>query len=375
MKKVLIVITKGEIGGAQIFVETLAKDLTIKGWGVTVAFGDGEYLAKTLSASKIGVVKFPSLIRTNNPITNIKFIIELKKYLDSNDFDVVHFNSSNALLGVIGAKLSKKHPKTVFTFHGLSYLDPNHQSSPITRLIYWSVFKLLLFFVDEKVFVSNTNREEAIRTNLIGGGHLIYNARSVNYLNKSSALSFLEEKIGSSLRKTVIIGSIGRFAYPKNFQFLIRSMSILANSFPSLRLIILGDGPQKKECEEIVREFSLENKIFIPGEIPDAAKYVKAFDIFVLPSFYEGLSMTVIEAISAGLPVLISQVGGNPEIVENNDSQLFNPVSGLNFRDKLRALINNKMLLKKLSVENLQISRKFSQENMVDEYEKIYNLK
>ncbi len=204
---------------------------------------------------------------------------------------------------------------------------------------------------------------------------MIYNARSVNYLNKSSALSFLEEKIGSSLRKTVIIGSIGRFAYPKNFQFLIRSMSILANSFPSLRLIILGDGPQKKECEEIVREFSLENKIFIPGEIPDAAKYVKAFDIFVLPSFYEGLSMTVIEAISAGLPVLISQVGGNPEIVENNDSQLFNPVSGLNFRDKLRALINNKMLLKKLSVENLQISRKFSQENMVDEYEKIYNLK
>ena len=80
-------------------------------------------------------------------------------------------------------------------------------------------------------------------------------------------------------------------------------------------LIIIGEGQERKKLEKLIEEKNLKEKIFLIGEIKDASKYLKGFDLFILPSRYEGLSITLIEALFAKIPVLASEVGGNKEVV------------------------------------------------------------
>ncbi len=122
-------------------------------------------------------------------------------------------------------------------------------------------------------------------------------------------------------------------------------------------LIVVGEGKERKKLEGLIKGKNLKEKIFLIGEIKDASKYLTAFDLFVLPSRYEGLSITLIEALFAQIPILASDVGGNKEIVGENC------VFG-----------NKKEFLEKIKESQFpKVKEKiFSLKNMVEEYLKIY---
>ena len=107
--KILIVITKSEIGGAQMFALSLARGLKAAGEDVSVAGGPGAYLPAELEKSGISFRRLENLERSRNPLKGLSFIRELKEYVFREKFDVVHLNSTNALLGVWG--LSRLEPK------------------------------------------------------------------------------------------------------------------------------------------------------------------------------------------------------------------------------------------------------------------------
>ncbi|MBU1991466.1 glycosyltransferase [Patescibacteria group bacterium] len=130
--KIFLVITAGDLGGAQNFLINLAVGLKTQGHQVTVGLGSGQYLEKKLVANEVSYQKFSYLKRTNNPFNNLLFIWQFKKFLDCQQFDVIHFNSSNALLGVISNYWSKNKTRSVFTVHGLSILDPFAQVNKFT---------------------------------------------------------------------------------------------------------------------------------------------------------------------------------------------------------------------------------------------------
>jgi len=314
--KILICITHGNIGGATNSVFWLAKGFKERGVEVKVGFGEGEYLKEKLEKEKIDFIKFKWLKRTHNPLSNLFFIFEIKKFLDKEKFDVCHFNSTNALFGAIGAKISKSKPKTIFTFHGLSILDPNYKKDWYLKIIYWSVFKFLLFFVDIPVFVSKNNLEIAKKLKLVKEERVIYNGiPEPEFLEREITRKFFEEKIKIDLKDKFLIGSIGRLDYSKNYEFLIEVFPEILKIKQNSVLIIVGEGQERKKLKKLIEEKNLKEKIFLIGEIKDASKYLKAFDLFVLPSRYEGLSITLIEALFAEIPILASDVGGNEEIV------------------------------------------------------------
>jgi glycosyltransferase involved in cell wall biosynthesis len=82
--------------------------------------------------------------------------------------------------------------------------------------------------------------------------------------------------------------------------------------------ILIGDGPERHNLELQIKENGLENKVLILGRIPEAYKYLPAFDVFVLPSVKEGFPWAVLEAMSAKLPIIATDVGANPEVIENH---------------------------------------------------------
>ena len=361
--KTLIVITHGNIGGATNFVFWLAKGLKENGVDVKVGFGEGEYLREKLKKEKIEFVNFKWLKRTHNPLSNLFFIFELKKFLDKEKFDVCHFNSTNTLFGAISAKISKTKPKTIFTIHGLSILDPNYKKNLWLKPIYWLIFKFLLSFVDVFIFVSNKNLEDAKKLKLVKNGVVIYNGiPEPEFLEREIARKFFEEKIKFDLKNKFLIGSIGRLDYQKNYEFLINVFPEILKIKPEAIAIIVGEGPERKKLENLIEKANLKEKVFLIGELKNASKYLKAFDLFLLPSRYEGLSITLIEALFAQIPILASDVGGDKEIVGKNF------VFELNNKNDF--LSKFKMLLQ--SFQEISRKNEFSLSTMISSYLQLF---
>ncbi|MGB9847783.1 MAG: glycosyltransferase [Minisyncoccia bacterium] len=338
--KILLVITHGKIGGATNMVYWLAKGIKDAGENVVVSFGEGEYLRQKLEKENIPYYNFKWLKRTHNPFANLCFIAEIKKFLDKNHFDIIHLNSTNALFGAIGAKLSQSKPKTIFTFHGLSILDPNYKKLFLLKIFYWLLFKFLLIFVDIPVFVCQKNLEIAQKIGLIKKGVVIYNGiEKPEFLDRERVRKFFEEKLKMSLKDIFVIGSIGRLDYSKNYEFLIGIFPEILKIKEKAILIIIGEGPERKKYENLIANLNLKNKIFLIGEIPNASQYIKGFDLFVLPSRYEGLSVTLIEAVFAQIPILASDVGGNKEIV--GEEHTFNLNNKQDFLEKIKKIKNS----------------------------------
>jgi glycosyltransferase involved in cell wall biosynthesis len=357
--KILIVITQGVIGGATNSIFLLAKGLKEKGVEVKIGFGEGEYLKEKLEKEKIDYVNFKWLKRTHGPLTNLFFIFEIKNFLKKEKFDVVHFNSTNALFGAIGTKLTKT--KTVFTFHGLSILDPYYKKHIFLKPIYWIIFKFLLLFIDAPIFVSQNNLEYAQKIKLTKKGVVIYNGiPEPDFFDREKAINFFEEKLKIDLKDRFIIGSIGRLDYQKNYEFLISIFPKILKITEKAICLIIGDGPERKNLENLIKNLNLEDRIFLLGEIKNANQYLKSFDLFILPSRYEGLSITLIEALFAEIPIIASDVGGNKEIIGQEN------VYKLNDERELLKLIKRIQYFEKIK------SKKFSLQNMIIEYLNLY---
>lgn len=327
--KILLVITKSEIGGAQFFALNLARGLKAAGEEVIVAGGPGEYLPAELAKAGIAWRHLKNLERSYNPFKSWNFITELKKYAATEKFDVIHLNSTNALLGVWGLNRLKPKPRLVFTVHGLSFLDSDYQVLGILKAAYRLFFKAAFKKLDNLIFVSRLNLEFALKSGLLKGGleaksWLIYNGldfASDYFFNREEARRELARKLklnpelATNFKNSFIYGSIGRLAYPKNYEFLINAHKAVRAIKPTAKLFLIGEGPERAKYEGLIKSYRLENEIYLSGEIKDAGRYLRAFDLFVLPSFFEGLSLSLIEAVRAGVPILASRVGGNEEIV------------------------------------------------------------
>jgi sugar transferase (PEP-CTERM/EpsH1 system associated) len=126
-----------------------------------------------------------------------------------------------------------------------------------------------------------------------------------------------------------VIGSVGRMAAVKDYPTLVRAFIQACRQgadAAGLRLILVGDGPKRGECQALLDQAGLASRAWLAGNRDDGAELMRAMDVFVLSSLGEGISNTILEAMSTGLPVLATAVGGNPELVDaGRTGVLFEP--------------------------------------------------
>lgn len=169
-------------------------------------------------------------------------------------------------------------------------------------------------------------------------------------------------------KETVIVGSVGRLIPPKNYATLVKIAEKLSE--PNIEFRIAGDGPERHNLEKIIEQKDLDN-VELVGEIQDVAGFLSTLDIYIQPSRSEGLCMTVIEAMAAGLPVVGSDVGGIGWYVRDGSSGfLHNPNDVDGFISSIESLSSNEILRRKFgergreTVENL-----FTQDLLVTNFE------
>ena len=130
---------------------------------------------------------------------------------------------------------------------------------------------------------------------------------------------------------TLVVGTVGRMHTVKDQLTLARAFLHLIQSNPEareyVRLVMIGGGPLREECRALLRAADAEELTWLPGERADIPELMRAFDLFVLPSIAEGISNTILEAMATGLPVVATDVGGNPELVEERQTGMLVPAA------------------------------------------------
>lgn len=150
----------------------------------------------------------------------------------------------------------------------------------------------------------------------------------------------------------LLVGSIGRLDQVKSYDTLITAMAKTrdtANASSTPRLVLVGDGAERTRLEQLTADLDLADTITFAGTQEDPSRFLAAFDVFVLPSVSEGLGLSIIEAMGAGLPVIGSAAGGIPEVVTHGASGLlFEPGDSAELADCLRELAGSEELRTRL---------------------------
>ena len=176
---------------------------------------------------------------------------------------------------------------------------------------------------------------------------------------------------------SVVLGTVGRMSGEKDQLTLVRAFRLARARCPQsqLRLVLVGDGPLKAEIEREILEGQLEGQVWMPGARSDIAEILRALDIFVLPSLGEGISNTILEAMASGLAVIATRVGGNPELVVENETGVLVPAA--NPEAMAQAIMNcltQPILMRQHGqAGRARIERQYSMDAMVRQYIAVYD--
>lgn len=181
----------------------------------------------------------------------------------------------------------------------------------------------------------------------------------------------INRKIGKA--KTILF--VGRLHPVKGVQYLIEAMAIVHREMPDVKLIIVGNGPERSKLEKLVELLDLHECIQFTGEVPQEKipQIMYEGDIFMLPSLSEGFAIVNIEAMAAGLPIVATNVGGIPEIVEDGvNGYLVNPKKPDEIADRVLKLFQNEKIRERMSTENREKAGMYSWECITNHVENLY---
>ena len=308
-KKILFVITKSNWGGAQRYVYDLATSLDRTLFDPEVVLGGNGLLKEKLEKADIPVISLSTMERDINIKKEFLSAKELWKLLREKKPDILHLNSSKA--GGLGAFVARLAgiKRIIFTAHAWAFNENREFASKmIISFFHW----LTVMFAHQTIAVSEAVKEQVIHMpfmkNRIKVIHL--GVEASEYLTKEEAQKELQNDGG------LWIGIIAELHPVKGLLYAIDAIALLAEKHPSLRLYIIGEGDQRSIIEKQIEKRRLKDMVRLVGFKDDAKKYIKAFDIFMLPSLSEAFGYTLLEAGLAEVPVIATQVGGIPEVID-----------------------------------------------------------
>jgi glycosyltransferase involved in cell wall biosynthesis len=174
--------------------------------------------------------------------------------------------------------------------------------------------------------------------------------------------------------RDVLIGTVATFRPVKDLHTMLEAMSVVAKARPRARLVLMGDGPLKHDLTATIEQLGLGSVVRLPGWRRDATQLLPALDLFVLSSLSEGISLALLEAMAAGVPVVATGVGGNLEVLrEPSSGLLVPPRSPRDLADAILSLIDDPGKRGALSAGGRErVEAAFSLKRMVKDYEALY---
>ncbi|KKQ94466.1 MAG: Glycosyl transferase group 1 [candidate division CPR2 bacterium GW2011_GWC2_39_10] len=177
------------------------------------------------------------------------------------------------------------------------------------------------------------------------------NKKKIDVIYNGVQLSGQKEDFHSPKHDKIVIGSIGRLHKVKGYDNLIEAANILEDKNPNFRIVIWGDGPEKENLNKKIKDFEIDHHVELAGFEPDLNKILSRVDVYIQPSLSEGFGLTVVEAMLAGRPVIVTPAGALKEIVNNGITGIISKsTEPKDLADSILKMLEDKELGKELSV-------------------------
>lgn len=339
--KILYVITKSDWGGAQRYVYDLSTRLDAGRFDIAVGCGGNGPLVEKLGHAGIRAIPLPALERDIRPGRELSVLWQLFRLIRRERPDIVHLSSSKAgglgAVAALGYKLltvnpfdklgAGRKPLTVFTVHGWPFAEdrPAWQRGLIFFFSWLStVFADYVIVIDAADYRAGRRFIPEAKLVLVPHG-----IAPPEFLPRGEARAFLTGKIrtGAPGEDGIILGVTAELTRNKGLDYLIDAVNQVKLKVKSLKckVIVMGEGEERTALERQIERLGLGDTIFLIGFLPEAARYLKGLDAFILPSVKEGLPYAVMEAMAAGLPVIASAVGGIPDLIQPEKTGILVP--------------------------------------------------
>lgn len=307
--KVIFVITRSDVmGGASVHLLDLAAGLQSCGYDITILVGGQGVFLQHAQDRSLSCISLKYLTREIDLVIDIKAIFELRGVLKRLKPDLIHLHSSKA--GIIGRISAIGLPAPcIFTAHGWAFTEG---VSPRRRFLYRFIERLIAPLAKRIITVSDYDRTLALagRVALPGQLAVVHNGMP----DISAKMRAQRVALGDIVRFVMV----ARFEAPKDQLSLLRAFAALPSG--QWRLELIGDGPQMQAAIDLATSLGLADSVIFSGACIDVASRLAASDVFILISRWEGLPLTILEAMRAGLPVIASDVGGVAEAVQDGET-------------------------------------------------------
>ncbi len=282
------------------------------------------------------------------------------------DYDIIHSHGYTTMLAAyVGGTLAKS-PCIINGEHGTLYF-----SSLKKRLLQKFLFKKMRI----NLTVSESLKEQICQVFSTSSKYFktIINGVDIDKFTPTAINNDLASELKIS-PNTVVVGAVGRLVKVKNYDSLLRAMKLVLQNNTKALLIIAGDGPEREKLENLTRQLNIENDVIFLGRKDNIHELMNMFNIFVLPSYYEGLSNTLLEAMACGVPVVASDVGGNKELVNTGSTGYLYPSNDSELlADNLLSLIGDIRKRRQFGKNaRHDIEKNYSIQRMVNNYEETY---
>lgn len=316
-------------------------------------------------------IKIKNVPISRNPfaLANLTAYKELVELIKQEKIDYIHCNTPVG--GLLGRLVSKKCKvkKVIYQAHGFHF----YKGAPLLNwLLYYPAEKWLAHYTDALITINQEDYALAKRKMKLRNGGKVYYVPGVGVDHHKFGSATIDKatkrrELGIP-EDAVLLLSVGELNNNKNHETVIRAIADM-----DVYYMIAGQGELQQHLEMLIDKLNLRERVKLLGFRSDVKELYEAADIFVFPSFREGLSLSVMEAMASGLPCVASRIRGNSDLLKNQEGGfLCDPNDVLEFAEKLKLLAADAALREEMGKTNLVTIQKFSTENVIREMEHIY---
>jgi glycosyltransferase involved in cell wall biosynthesis len=313
-------------------------------------------------------LEIPVIALSRKPGFRPGLAVQVARLARRYDLDVIHCHHYSPF--VYGALAARLRPglRLVFTEHGRVADTPPSGKRRLANL--------LLSRAPGRFFAVS----EDLRTHMLAEGFerervgVIYNGIDPGPPPTARDRAAARQILGLPA-DALVVGTVARLDPVKDLNTLLAAFADLARELAEAVLVVIGDGPELERLEGAAREAGIESRISFTGARNDARRLVAAFDVYANTSVTEGVSVTLLEAMAAGLPVVATRVGGTPEVVVAEETGLLVPArEPALVAESVSRLAADSALRSRLGQAGRErLSRKFTLEQMVGRYLGVYS--
>lgn len=307
-----------------------------------------------------------------NPISlkNFKGYKKLKKLQEERAFDLVY--CQQPVGGMLGRLIGKKFKiPVIYTAHGFHF----YKGCPlVNRIVYKTVEKWLSKYTDVLITINEEDYQSALKMKAknvfkINGIGIDSNKIKIEEFDK---IAFRKE-LGLSVGDRVVL-TVSEINENKNYITMLKTIKLLVEKDENIKFVSCGTGVWKDKIANFAKELGIENNVVFLGYRKDIGKIMQISDLFFHASFREGLTLSVLEAMSFGLPCVVSNVRGNRDlIVDGKGGFVVEPSDEQKFAVKIDYLLNNREDYELFGEFNKKESEKYTIKKVLEQLAKIYD--